>query len=249
MKETFTFVSLIMILIITSCQQEETIKIYSPDYYEYAYKHDQQFAYFKAKPPYENFRKKIEYDKFGHPISIFQYNNIRLDTLHGPWIQFYVSGNIRASGYYSNGRKVGAWKRYFDGKLNGEAFIESEEYFVNDIQHGDKKFYHENGALFAYYNYEMGLKDGIIKKYMPDGIQIFEEFYNKGTLIYQKEWYPNSNERLYAEYEINGNEKLKIAYDEKGRKRLEARKLKNGKIKSIAFDASGNIVKEELWEE
>lgn len=81
------------------------------------------------------------------------------------WDNYYESGNLESSGSYTDGRKMGIWKTYYDedGKIFGTGSQKG------DWKVGEWKYQHRNGKLFKIGNYEKGKETGIWKRYYDTG--------------------------------------------------------------------------------
>ena len=83
----------------------------------------------------------------------------------GWWQEFYLSGEIKAEGYYKNGIKSGCWKYYF---LSGKT--EQQGCFTaNGLQTGKWIWYYENGNVLREEDYSDGSRNGFFTDYFEDG--------------------------------------------------------------------------------
>ena len=78
----------------------------------------------------------------------------------GEWKDFYISGEIKARGNYSNNRKSGKWIYYFkSGK------VEQTGQFLNDRYDGEWIWYYDTGEVWREENYFNGSEDGFAVEY------------------------------------------------------------------------------------
>lgn len=171
-----------------SPSEQNVYKLEKITFKEKPYKHDEKFAYFKGTGEFTSYRKKIEYDVYGNPVGIYQYKNSEMDTLNGPWVTFFQSGNVKGNGYFYRGKKNGRWEAFFDLISNGEQMLAVEENYLDDNLDGILTHYYENKQMYASYNYKFGKKDGIQRKWFDNGETMYEGSFEYGVLIYEKNW-------------------------------------------------------------
>lgn len=93
---------------------------------------------------------------------------------------YYESGVLKYSLSIKDGKKHGLCTYYFE---NGEKW--SEQYFENDISHGDHKLYHPNGEVSTIGQFENGKCHGTWLFYNETGEQIKEVLYEHGEILSQ----------------------------------------------------------------
>jgi uncharacterized protein len=93
----------------------------------------------------------------------------------GVWKDFYISGELRATGTYRNNRKTGEWNYYF---RNGK--IEQKGRFLNGRHDGQWIWYFDTGEIWREESYFNGMEDGYAKEYDREGNIIAEGNYING---------------------------------------------------------------------
>ena len=94
----------------------------------------------------------------------------------GAWKEFYPTGELKATGTYKNGKKVGPWVYYF---INGK--IEQQGIYTNNGQpNGNWKWYFDNGNLLREENYNNGILEGETVEYDEAGKLITKGQYVDG---------------------------------------------------------------------
>jgi|SRR5690554_6417296 len=118
----------------------------------------------------------------------------------GEWKHYYLNGNIKSEGGYTDGKRTGKWAYYFsNGKKEQIGF-----YDKNGKYTGEWNWYFENGNLLRSENYRNGLRDGVLEEYEADG-----------KLITKGEYYNNLKEGAWF-YELNDHsEKGNYQYGER----------------------------------
>ena len=108
----------------------------------------------------------------------------------GPYRSFFESGNKNEEGRYSENQMVGEWKFYFDLPENP---LKESVQFVDNVENGPFREYHENGQLKAEGTYKDEFEDGLFREYDDRGNLIKEIEYQDGRLTTYKEFDANGN--------------------------------------------------------
>ncbi len=193
------------------------------------------------------------YDTTGAVINAYIYNEKGVKVAEGivdeqgnrkgKWIDYYLTGEIRAEGNYRNNRKNGSWTYYFrDGDVeqkgrftngryegkwiwyyqNGDVW--REEHYFNGQQDGYFTEYDEKGRVITEGNYVNGEKDGVWKYQVGDHQEIgkfvfglregeWNYFYNDGTLKYEGSYIQGNPDGRHKYYYPNGNLKEEQFYE------------------------------------
>lgn len=98
-----------------------------------------------------------------------------LGVMQGPWVEYYASGEKRAEGSYSEGKKEGDWTYYHkSGK------VEQKGHFMNGLAQGEWKWYFDNGSLHREEHYRKGKEDGASSEYDEEGHVVTQGEYIDG---------------------------------------------------------------------
>lgn len=68
-----------------------------------------------------------------------------------------------------------------------------EEYYVNDIKHGEQTQYYENGQMKIKRMIVNGVQHGILEEYYESGQKHYYRFVKEGKIIYEKEYDQDGN--------------------------------------------------------
>jgi len=171
-----------------------------------------------------------------HYIIESNYDN---GILTGDYSEIYVdNGIVCKQGVYKNGKEEGLWTlqtpdgmpekklMYKEGKLNGEChtkyFVDGTVSEIENYKDGKRHglcqsfFFQKKTKLQSETNYSNGKKEGIYKNYRDDGNLYEEGRFEKGKLVYQKEYY-NGKPKQTKEMK-NGVLEITERYDENGKK-------------------------------
>ncbi len=97
----------------------------------------------------ENIGEIVEYFAVNGKRSAWSTYN--LDTLHGPFGEYYLNGQLQNEGIYYDGDRQGLYREYYmDGTLA------SERYYVNGKINGPRKYYAVDGELSRIEYFDMG---------------------------------------------------------------------------------------------
>ena len=83
---------------------------------------------------------------------------------HGPWVAYWLNGQLMFKGTYKNGKKDGPWVEYQE---NGQ--LDSKGTFKDDKQDGPWVYHFDNGQLWQKGTYKDGKKNGPWVGYKKDG--------------------------------------------------------------------------------
>ncbi len=148
---------------------------------------------------------EIEYSTDDHKIvNIYDRNGERqVKDGNGILKLTYESGNLQEEGEVKNGKRVGAWKEYYDspsalsvsmnyenGKLNGRVnFYNIDKVLLlegeckDDRRHGLWKWYFLTGAVESQVEFKKGEKEGVQTFFNESGLEVKQEVYKNGELI------------------------------------------------------------------
>ena len=125
---------------------------------------------------------------------------------HGPSIEWYASGQKKASGEYASNQRLGDWVFWYESGI-----IERQGGFKNDVEEGRWVEFHPSGMQSAegarvngresgrwiYWadgdntrtegNWSNGQQDGTWTAYAPDGTPLRQRIFRLGRLINQRE--------------------------------------------------------------
>ena len=100
-------------------------------------------------------------------------NNI--GALEGPWTEYFASGEKRAEGSYTNGRKEGDWTFYHkSGK------VEQKGVYMDGLPQGTWQWFYEDGRTHRQELYRKGKEDGSSVEYDELGKVITQGEYIDG---------------------------------------------------------------------
>ncbi|MFZ1693790.1 MAG: hypothetical protein WAT74_11375 [Flavobacteriales bacterium] len=100
-------------------------------------------------------------------------NNVGM--LQGPWVEYFSSGEKRAEGSYSDGKKEGEWSFYHrSGK------VEQRGKYAAGLPQGQWTWYYESGKMHRQESYRRGKEDGSSVEYAEDGQVITQGEYIDG---------------------------------------------------------------------
>jgi antitoxin component YwqK of YwqJK toxin-antitoxin module len=154
------------------------------------------------------------------------------EIIDGEFKEFYPNEQLKADGFYKNGKADSVWTFYYD---NGNiyktgtykectynlGYIEvlkqaiDFEWHEKGVENGIWKTYHLNGKLKSEYFSICGSKSGLEKKYDDKGYLEMENFYSNGEIQFSKEYYINGKilEYItYSYYDIKESEKHNIRH-------------------------------------
>jgi antitoxin component YwqK of YwqJK toxin-antitoxin module len=103
----------------------------------------------------------------------------------GPWIEYYMTGVVKAKGTYTNTIRTGKWLFYHE---NGE--LKQSGYFTKDGKHtGEWLWYYNNGLLRREENLLNGILHGDMVEYYTDTTIMLQGSYYQG--IREGNWIRN----------------------------------------------------------
>lgn len=174
-----------------------------------------------------------------------------------PYETYYDNGQIKTSGQYKNGQRVGEWKKFYsNGNLckeysftNGKKNKESKTYFKDGSLNTEtfkiddyyfRKKYYEDGNL----RFENQLENGYFKEYYNDGaLKISSnyrdwqlhgkwiKYFQDGSIEWEVEYFNGFKHGFYKLYHANNQLKL-IGKLRKGKKEgEESQYYENGQLK------------------
>ena len=92
-----------------------------------------------------------------------QYSELN-GKLHGQYGRWFNNGQLEISGWYSNGKRVGEWKEYY--QTENDDLVLREHYFCDDNEREGKSLsYYYDGTLHIECYYSRGSLDGEYKCY------------------------------------------------------------------------------------
>lgn len=106
----------------------------------------------------------------------------------GIWEFYYLSGELKSKGAYTNGNRTGKWTFYFrNGKTEQEGFYDDNGKYT-----GLWKWYYENGNILRSEEFRRGVEDGDLAEYNIDGKVITQGEYIEGEK--EGEWFYELND-------------------------------------------------------
>jgi uncharacterized protein len=201
------------------------------------------------------------FDTTGTVINSYIYNERGIKTSEGivdeqgrrkgEWKDFYITGEQRASGNYSNNRRKGDWIYYFK---NGS--IEQKGRFLNGRFDGEWIWYYDTGEIWRNETYFNGSEDGYAVEYSRSGDVIAAGNYINGEK--DGEWIHVVGDHKEVGKYISGLREGKwIYYYEDGSKKFEGNYVtglpdgkqyyyyKNGTIQEEQYYSAG--IRERIW--
>lgn len=113
----------------------------------------------------------------------------------GQWKEFYLTGELRASGRYKNSRPIGDWRYFYeDGKIEI-----SGSYTAGGQKDGQWLWYYPDGQILEEENYIDGMLDGFSYSLSQNGDTLFCGNYS-GDLETGKWYYSNDSVLTVGEY-------------------------------------------------
>jgi antitoxin component YwqK of YwqJK toxin-antitoxin module len=88
-------------------------------------------------------------------------------TWHGPQVRTYRTGELKETGQWENGARVGTFTA-FDQK-GGK--MEEVQFRANNF-HGERREFHTNGQLKRVERYDAGLKVGLVEDFDKQGQKV-----------------------------------------------------------------------------
>jgi antitoxin component YwqK of YwqJK toxin-antitoxin module len=169
----------------------------------------------------------------------------------GEWKDFYVTGELRAKGSYSNNRRTGDWIFYFK---NGK--VEQKGRFLNGRFDGEWIWYYDTGEIWREETYFNGSEDGYAVEYCRSGDIIAAGNYINGEK--DGEWiHVVGDHKEVGDYISGLREGEWIYYYENGSKKFEGNYVrglpdgnqfyyyKNGLIQEEQYYSAG--LRERIW--
>lgn len=163
------------------------------------------------------FRNDRPYGEFRHYFNTGELRAINLYSMNGKVAHnqtFSSDGTLLAEGKYINQKKDSTWRFYSD--IDG-VLISEEDYHIDMLYGEVKNYYPENGSLAEITYYNNGKKEGLWKRYFPDGSLMTQGLYKNdlldGALII---YHPNGNIQISGQYEIGVRNGTWLTYDQDG---------------------------------
>ncbi len=166
--------------------------------------------------------------------------------LHGEVLEYYPTGILKSKIYYEEGKQHGkAYLYYPSGALK------AEEDYVNSFQDGwIRTYFDTNGTTKGAPAIEMqvkrGVRDGIFKRYDPQGHLLEEGFFRQNLPHGEyKEYYPSGQIRRKIVYDLGTRIGQALHYHENGQV-AKVIDYKDREIQQsiVEFDTSGNKLRE-----
>ena len=165
-----------------------------------------------------NFKQKNFYECSEIIEVEFYFKN---NLIHGPYIAYYSSGQIKYTVNYKDGLKEGLFKSFFENEQ-----LKMSVKYENDLKNGMETGFYKNKVKKYTKNYDFGLLNGAETHFDKNSNKIFEKTWvNNYTIGESKAFYSNgkikslihySNEGLkdgdYFEYYPSGNISLRGKY-------------------------------------
>ncbi|NIJ44417.1 antitoxin component YwqK of YwqJK toxin-antitoxin module [Wenyingzhuangia heitensis] len=145
----------------------------------------------------------------------------KLNKKEGTWIYKDPEENYLQKGAFNNGKKVGEWVLYYDGKLRKkEVFNENNRldslFVYNDNNQVKESFYYNNAKQLSFKRADIGLgfikeeikkdKDNYtVKFYYPSGELLQEKKFKDKKLVYVSDFYRTNGRVLISSLMKNGN--------------------------------------------
>ncbi len=122
--------------------------------------------------------KKIYYPPTRQIISAIYYEDPLCQIEQGPRKEWLDNGQLWFEGQYKAGKRTGTWKTYdFD-----KGYLREQGEYVEDKKEGEWRFFNENGAVIATFQYKNNVQDGPFVLFNESGEKIMEGSYNKGRV-------------------------------------------------------------------
>ena len=166
---------------------------------------------------------------------VSHYKNGKLD---GEYLEQYENGNIAQKGSYANDKKTGRWTRY-----TKEGHLIEEIDYLDDVLHGEKKIYNDNGILYMLTEYNHGKRNGKYLIYYSSNPEIIEKEENyKNNILDGITRYYSQKGILYVEILYrDGKEVLRKDYDLMGILSIESTYRNNNVIREKIYDKNGKL--------
>ncbi len=147
----------------------------------------------------------------------------------GLWKEYYITGELKAQGEYSNDKKIGEWVYYYsNGKVEQRG-----KYGKDNKPTGDWKWFYESGNLLRSESFIKGLPEGEMIEYTDSSEIVTKGVFSDG----EKEgfWVSNDGDMRYEGEYKGGNRygKWKTFYNGNGKQAEEGTYidgLENGKF-------------------
>ena len=139
----------------------------------------------------------------------------------GDWMEYYETGELRASGRYLNSRPIGKWKYYFENKK-----IEiTGSYTRKGEKDGEWIWYYPNGSVLSVENYADGLQEGESFFLSIDGDTLEHGLYVEGleegrwmyvndSVLVEGAYLSGKRDGIWKTYHPNGKLKRLESYNE-----------------------------------
>lgn len=160
----------------------------------------------------------------------------------GKWIDYYVSGKVKAVGSYRNNRKNGNWVYYFENNI-----IEQKGSFINGRLNGEWIWYYPDGSIWRQESFFNGNEDGHSVEYDSDQNVLSEGVYVDGEK--DGDWtYKVGDHQEEGAYIIGLREGKWIYYHGDGSMKFEGNYLQgNPDGKQMYYYPSGAIKEEQYF--
>lgn len=184
----------------------------------------------------------------GKPFKVFQGKNLgeKRVVLHGPYAEYYATGQLQKKGNYEYGKKNGEWQFWsMDGNMIKQGKYES------DRQIGEWKKFREDGSVERIERYLNGVAHGTWEAYHNDGAkpQWRREYMHGARHGTWTSFYANGQKQLLETFFNDKRHGLSQSWDDQGTLTGQG-EFKNGKRDgSFRSYADGQLVEEEKWAE
>jgi antitoxin component YwqK of YwqJK toxin-antitoxin module len=193
------------------------------------------------------YQKRVRYFEGGPGTvkEIYFVNPRKPNLKNGPYTSFYMTGVVKARGFYVDNLAEDCWERFYEngklrsrvyyrkGEMNGpgETFFENGHLAQRGFFRAGKEdslwnFYFESGRMKSVGGYRNGLQEGFWKYFHEDSTLRATAGFEKGRGIYQ-EFYSNGKLRMEGLLEGGVSDSIWRYYHE------------NGNLKAIGHERAG----------
>lgn len=116
--------------------------------------------------------------------------------LQGPYVAYYIDGQIKEIGTFENNEPIGQWEYFFE---NGNLKMRGE--IRDNMNYGPWQYYFENGNLSMEGSLFHGIRDGLWKYY-----------YESGAVKTRGEFFAGKKEKIWNSFYEDGEIKSQIYY-------------------------------------
>ncbi len=139
---------------------------------------------------------------------------------HGPYREYYSSGQLFVEGRYDQGEPMGDWKYFHENGTESKTV-----YYEKGRLHGKIECHHADGTLQSSREFAKGLRHGDWEIYDVTGKTLLrEEHYKNGKPSgLWKYWHPNGTQLRQTPFVKGKIDGTVVEWDDKGVKRGEAK--------------------------